>query len=54
MATDDLMTKALETVGDDGPLSVEVIHRLTDLAARRRPVGIARTCPTRIGPAPGS
>jgi hypothetical protein len=26
MATDDLMTRALETVGDDGPLSVEVIH----------------------------
>ncbi|MFI6254890.1 MerR family transcriptional regulator [Micromonospora zamorensis] len=32
MATDDLMTRALEMVGDDGPLSVEVIHRLTDLA----------------------
>ncbi|WP_328370488.1 MerR family transcriptional regulator [Micromonospora zamorensis] len=31
MATDDLMTRALEMVGDDGPLSVEVIHRLTDL-----------------------
>ncbi|GAA4737429.1 MerR family DNA-binding protein [Phytohabitans rumicis] len=26
------MTRALEAVGDDGPLSVEVIHRLTDLA----------------------
>ncbi|MET8463893.1 MerR family transcriptional regulator [Micromonospora zamorensis] len=32
MATDDLMTRVLEMVGDDGPLSVEVIHRLTDLA----------------------
>ncbi|MET7464434.1 MerR family transcriptional regulator [Nonomuraea sp. NPDC005501] len=32
MATDDLMTRALETLGEDGPLSVEVIHRLTDLA----------------------
>lgn len=32
MATDDLMTRALEMLGDDGPLSVEAIHRLTDLA----------------------
>lgn len=32
MATDDLMTRALDTLGDDGPLSVEAIHRLTDLA----------------------
>ncbi|SDL12391.1 MerR family transcriptional regulator [Nonomuraea jiangxiensis] len=32
MATDDLMTRVLETLGDDGPLSVEAIHRLTDLA----------------------
>ncbi|MEV0151474.1 MULTISPECIES: MerR family transcriptional regulator [unclassified Nonomuraea] len=32
MATDDLMSRALETIGEDGPLSVEVIHRLTDLA----------------------
>lgn len=32
MATDDLMTRALETLGDDGPLSVEAIHRLTDVA----------------------
>ncbi|MFG1957998.1 MerR family transcriptional regulator [Nonomuraea sp. NPDC049028] len=32
MATDELMTRALETLGDDGPLSVEAIHRLTDLA----------------------
>jgi DNA-binding transcriptional MerR regulator len=32
MAMDDLMIRALETLGDDGPMSVEVIHRLTDLA----------------------
>ncbi|MBT2232357.1 MerR family transcriptional regulator [Nonomuraea sp. NEAU-A123] len=32
MATDDLMSRALETLGDDGPLSVEAIHRLADLA----------------------
>lgn len=31
MATDDLMTRALETLGDDGPLSAEAIHRLADL-----------------------
>ncbi|MBM0276254.1 MerR family transcriptional regulator [Micromonospora tarensis] len=41
MATDDLMTRALETVGDDGPLSVEVIHRLTDLADVPEPMTIA-------------
>ncbi|MFI6300040.1 MerR family transcriptional regulator [Nonomuraea sp. NPDC050790] len=32
MATDDLMTRALETLGEDGPPSVEAIHRLADLA----------------------
>ncbi|OUD00193.1 MerR family transcriptional regulator [Streptomyces swartbergensis] len=32
MATDDLMNRALAMLGDDGPLSVEAIHRLTDLA----------------------
>ncbi|MEV6109831.1 MerR family transcriptional regulator [Streptomyces sp. NPDC051940] len=32
MATDDLMTRALDALGDDGPLSAEAIHRLTDLA----------------------
>ncbi|TDD25303.1 MerR family transcriptional regulator [Nonomuraea diastatica] len=32
MATEHLMTRALETLGADGPLSVEAIHRLTDLA----------------------
>lgn len=31
MATDDLMTRALEALGDDDPLSVEAIHRLTDV-----------------------
>lgn len=31
MATDDLMTRALDTLGDDGPLSAEAIHRLADL-----------------------
>ena len=30
MATDDLMTRALDTLGDDGPMSVEAIHRLID------------------------
>jgi DNA-binding transcriptional MerR regulator len=33
VATDDLMTRALEMLGDDGPLSAEAIRRLTDLAA---------------------
>jgi DNA-binding transcriptional MerR regulator len=32
MATDDLMSRALEALGDEGPLSVEAIHRLADLA----------------------
>ncbi|MEV0384693.1 MerR family transcriptional regulator [Nonomuraea sp. NPDC050643] len=32
MATDDLMTRVLGTLGDDGPPPVEAIHRLTDLA----------------------
>ncbi|GAA2275242.1 hypothetical protein GCM10010149_17400 [Nonomuraea roseoviolacea subsp. roseoviolacea] len=32
MATDDLMTRALETLGDDAPLTVEAIHSLTDAA----------------------
>ena len=41
MATDDLMTRALETVGDDGPLSAEVIHRLTHLADVPEPMTIA-------------
>lgn len=32
MATEDLMTRALEMLGDDGLPSVEAIHRLTDPA----------------------
>jgi DNA-binding transcriptional MerR regulator len=32
MATEDLMSRALETLGDDGPMSVEAIHRLADPA----------------------
>ncbi|WP_116248027.1 MerR family transcriptional regulator [Nocardiopsis sp. FIRDI 009] len=32
MATDDLMSRALETLADDDPPSVEAIHRLVDLA----------------------
>ncbi|WP_101790306.1 MerR family transcriptional regulator [Nonomuraea indica] len=32
MATDDLMTRALETLAEDDLPSVEAIHRLTDLA----------------------
>lgn len=30
MATDDLMTRALDTLGDDDAMSVEAIHRLVD------------------------
>lgn len=30
MATDDLMTRALDTLTGDGAMSVEAIHRLTD------------------------
>ena len=41
MATDDLMTRALETAGDDGPMSVEAIHRLTNLADVPEPMTIA-------------
>lgn len=32
MTTDDLMARALDTLGDDGLVSVEAIHRLADLA----------------------
>ncbi|RJL35499.1 MerR family transcriptional regulator [Bailinhaonella thermotolerans] len=32
MATDDLMTRALDMLGDGAPLSVEAIHRLADVA----------------------
>ncbi|MGI5272499.1 MerR family transcriptional regulator [Nonomuraea sp. CA-218870] len=31
MATDDLMTRALDALGDDGPLSAEAIRHLTAL-----------------------
>ncbi|MGW0195135.1 MerR family transcriptional regulator [Nonomuraea sp. NPDC003201] len=42
MATDDLMTRALATLGDDdGAMSVEAIHRLTDLAEVPEPMAIA-------------
>ncbi|MET8233954.1 MerR family transcriptional regulator [Micromonospora sp. NPDC005298] len=41
MATDDLMTRALAMVGDDGPLTAEVIHRLSDLADVPEPMTIA-------------
>lgn len=41
MSTDNLMARALETVGDDGPLSGEVIHRLTNLADVPEPMTIA-------------
>ncbi|GIG71044.1 MerR family transcriptional regulator [Phytomonospora endophytica] len=41
MATDDLMTRALDTLGDDGLPSVEAIHRLTDPAAVSEPMTIA-------------
>ncbi|MFI6395411.1 MerR family transcriptional regulator [Nonomuraea sp. NPDC050547] len=40
MATDDLMTRALEMIGDDGPPSVEAIHRLADLADVPTPMTI--------------
>lgn len=30
MATDDLMTRALDTLGDDGAMAVEAIHGLID------------------------
>lgn len=41
MATDDLMTRALEALGDDSPLSVEAIHRLTDPAGAPESMTIA-------------
>ncbi|SDZ00531.1 DNA-binding transcriptional regulator, MerR family [Amycolatopsis xylanica] len=40
MATDDLMTRALDSLGDD-EASVEVIHLLTDLADIPAPLAIA-------------
>ncbi|NUT36009.1 MAG: MerR family transcriptional regulator [Hamadaea sp.] len=41
MATDELLTRALALIGDDGELSVEAIHRLTDLADVPAPMAIA-------------
>ncbi|MBB6343703.1 DNA-binding transcriptional MerR regulator [Nonomuraea muscovyensis] len=41
MATDDLMTRALETLGGDAPLSVEAIHRITELVDVPEPMTIA-------------
>jgi DNA-binding transcriptional MerR regulator len=41
MATDDLMTRALDSLGDDDALSVEAIHRLTNLAEVPEPMTIA-------------
>lgn len=42
MSTDDLMSRALASLGEiDGPMSVEVIHRLADTNAVRAPMTIA-------------
>jgi DNA-binding transcriptional MerR regulator len=41
MATDDLMTRALESLDEDDPLSVEAIQRLTDAADITEPMTIA-------------
>jgi DNA-binding transcriptional MerR regulator len=42
MSTDDLMTRALSALGDiDGPMSIEVIHRLADTSEVREPLSIA-------------
>lgn len=40
MATDELLTRALELIGDD-PVSVEAIHRLTDAGTATEPMTIA-------------
>jgi DNA-binding transcriptional MerR regulator len=41
MATDELMTKALAALGEvDGPMSVEVIHRLADTSRATGPMTI--------------
>jgi DNA-binding transcriptional MerR regulator len=41
MATDDLMSKALAALDEvDGPMSVEVIHRLVDVSAATEPMTI--------------
>lgn len=41
MATDDLMSRALAALGEDGAPSVEVIHALADLGATPEPMTIA-------------
>ncbi|HZZ46632.1 MAG TPA: MerR family transcriptional regulator [Pseudonocardia sp.] len=42
MATDELMAKALMALGElDGPMSVEVIHRLADTSDVHEPMTIA-------------
>jgi DNA-binding transcriptional MerR regulator len=42
MATDDLMSRALRTLGEvDGPMSVEVIHQLVDVTGVEEPMTIA-------------
>ncbi|MDI2129119.1 MerR family transcriptional regulator [Yinghuangia seranimata] len=41
MPTDDLMTRALESFGDDDALSVEALLRLTDTAAATEAMTIA-------------
>ncbi|WP_424808541.1 MerR family transcriptional regulator [Rhodococcus sp. 27YEA15] len=42
MATDDLMRKALAVLGEvDGPMSIEVIHRLVDAGDVAGPMSIA-------------
>lgn len=42
MATEDLMTKILSNLGEiDGPMSVEVIHRMADTSNVHEPMAIA-------------
>ena len=41
MATDELMTRVMEALGDDGPPSVEAIHRLTEAVDVHEPMPIA-------------
>lgn len=42
MATDELLARALASLGDDDPVSVEAIRRLTDPAAVPEPLTIAQ------------
>ena len=42
MATEDLMSRALSALGEvDGPVSVEVIHRLVDVTGVEEPMSIS-------------